>query len=44
MSRTDYTTISIEPGLRDRLRARKRGQESYSDLIKRLLEQEAREV
>lgn len=39
MSAHDYTTISVTPGLRDEIRSMKRGQESYSDVIERLIEE-----
>lgn len=32
------TTISVESGVRDKLRAHKKGQESYSSLIERMLD------
>lgn len=39
MGTTQHTTISVEPELRDELRACKRGQESYTALLERMLEQ-----
>lgn len=35
--KSDWTTITVTPELRDRLREKKRGQESYSELLKRML-------
>jgi len=34
---SDWTTITVKPSLRDRLKAQKRGGESYSDLFERML-------
>lgn len=39
MSSREHTTISVEPELRDELRSLKRGQESYTSLLKRMLDQ-----
>jgi len=39
MSSPEYTTISVDPSLRDEIRSRKRGQESYSDVLQRLISQ-----
>lgn len=34
-----WTTITVKPELRDRLRAMKRGQQSYSDLLEQMADQ-----
>lgn len=39
MAAQEYTTISVTPDVRDRVRALKTGQESYSDVLQRLLQQ-----
>lgn len=39
MAATEFTTISVTPDIRDRLRSLKRGQESYSELLDRMEEQ-----
>jgi len=39
MAPREYTTISVEPELRDEIRSRKRGQESYSDVLERLIDE-----
>lgn len=35
---TQYTTISVTPEVRDRVRRLKRGQESYSELFAKMAE------
>lgn len=37
MEHTRFTTISVRPDVRDALRARKRGGETYTAVIERLL-------
>jgi predicted CopG family antitoxin len=39
MAAQEYTTISVDPALRDELRSLKRGQERYSDVLERLLQE-----
>lgn len=39
MAAKDYTTISVTPDVRDRVRSLKRGQESYTDVLDRLLQE-----
>lgn len=36
MADQEYTTISIHPPVRDRLRSLKRGQESYDELLEKM--------
>lgn len=38
MPAQEYTTISVSPEFRDELRSKKRGQESYEETLKRLLQ------
>lgn len=40
VSSQEHTTVSVRPDVRDALRERKRGQESYSDLLVRLMEED----
>ena len=37
-SKREVTTVSVECDVRDKLRAHKKGQESYSSLIERMLD------
>lgn len=41
---TRYTSIKVNPEVRDRVRCLKRGQESYSELLERMAEQYDPEV
>lgn len=36
---TEYATIKLKPGTRDRLRAAKTGGESYDECVNRLLDE-----
>lgn len=36
---SDYTTISVDPSIRDHIRSLKKGQESYSDVLARICEE-----
>lgn len=37
--KSKWTTITVTPEMRDRLRSMKRGGESYTDLFERMIEQ-----
>jgi len=39
MSSTGFTTLSVSPDVRDRVKARKSGGESYDAVLRRLLEE-----
>ena len=38
-TRSEYTTISVPPRLRDELRSLKRGQEAYGELLEKMVDQ-----
>lgn len=39
MAAQEYTTIPVKPRTRDRIRAMKRGGDSYTDVLERLLQE-----
>lgn len=39
MPAKEYTTISVNPAIRDDLRSLKRGQESYNEFLQKMAEQ-----
>lgn len=41
---TQYTSIKVDPEVRDRVRSLKRGQESYSELLDKMANQYEPEV
>ena len=40
---TDWTTVTVRPEVRDRLRGFKRGGESYSEVIVRMMDEHEQE-